>query len=167
MGAPEASMGNVVTDDYFEKVPSDRLIVDPKVVYLKADGRMRSKIGMNTFRAKTICGSFDEERNVLTIVEYSKPDTAGDYVNSQWKIQEKPFAGDVVNAYNDGPLSNGTQMGPFYEIESSSPAAALMPEETLQHKHATLHFSGDDAALDIIAIKLLGVSIKEIRNAFK
>ncbi len=166
-GGPESSMGSVVTDDYFGKVPADRLIIDPKVLYLKADGHLRTKIGVNTYRAKPICGSFDEERSTLTIIEYSLPDTASQYVNSQWKIQDKPFAGDVVNAYNDGPLQNGTQLGPFYEIESSSPAAFLKPQETLQHKHATIHFTGSDAVLNPIALKLLGVSIQEIRNAFK
>lgn len=164
---PENAMGKVVNDDYFGSIPPDRLIIDPNVIYFKADGRQRGKIGTNTYRARPTAGYFDEERGVLTIVEYTLPETPAFYVNSQWKIQEKPFAGDVVNAYNDGPLENGTQMGPFFEIESSSPAAALKNGETLQHKHATYHFMGDDAALNDIAVKILGVSISEIRNAFK
>lgn len=164
---PESTMGPLVTDDYFGKVDEDRLKTGAGVFYFKADGRKRSKIGVNTFRAKPLCGSFDEERGVLTIVEYSMPDTASDYVNSLWKIQDKPFAGDVVNAYNDGPLENGTQMGPFYEIESSSPAASLKPGESLEHSHRTLHFQGKEASLDAIAQKLLGVSLKDIRNAFE
>jgi hypothetical protein len=164
---PESSMGALVTDDYFGKVDADRLKTGDGVIYFKADGRQRSKIGVNAFRAKPLCGSFDEERNILTIVEYSLPDTAGDYVNSLWKIQEAPFSGDVVNAYNDGPLENGTQMGPFYEIESSSPAASLKPGESLEHSHRTLHFQGKESSLDEIARKLLGVGLKDIRNAFE
>lgn len=165
-GGPEATMGPLITDDYFGKVPGDRLKMDPNVFYFKADGRLRTKIGINTFRAKPVCGSFDEERNTLTIVEFTLPGQPADYVNSQWKIQEKPFAGDVVNAYNDGPMENGTQLGPFYEIESSSPAAKLKPGETLNHKHLTIHFIGKESSLDAISRKILGVGLNEIRNAF-
>ena len=43
------------------------------------------------------------------------------YVNGQWGPQEDPFAGDVINSYNDGPVEDGSIMGPFYEIETSSP----------------------------------------------
>ncbi len=164
---PENTMGPAVNDEYFGKIPDDRILIDPQVVFFKADGRKRGKIGVNTFRAKSVAGSFDEERGVLTIIEYSKTDTASDYVNSMWKIQDKPFAGDVVNAYNDGPLENGTQMGPFYELESSSPAAYLKHDEKLEHVHSTLHFMGDDASLNEISTKILGVSIQQIRNAFK
>ncbi|MEP7323708.1 MAG: DUF6786 family protein [Saprospiraceae bacterium] len=166
-GGPEATMGKVVTDDYFGKVPSDRLIVDPKVLYLKADGHLRSKIGVNTFRAKPLVGSYDEERKILTIVEYTLPGTPSDYVNSIWKIQDKPFEGDAINAYNDGPLDNGTQLGPFYEIESSSPAANLKSQETLEHHHITAHFMGTEEQLNLISQKILGVSIENIKNAFK
>jgi len=165
-GGPEASMGPMITDDYFGKVPGDRLKMDPKVFYFKADGHHRSKIGISTFRARPVCGSFDEERNVLTIVEFSLPGTPGEYVNSQWRIQDKPFAGDVVNAYNDGPMENGTQLGPFYEIESSSPAAQLKPGETISHFHRTIHFMGKESGLDAISRKILGVGLNDIRNAF-
>jgi hypothetical protein len=152
---PENTMGKVVTDDYFGKVPADRLIIDPNVLYFKADGHLRSKVGVNTFRAKPIVGSYDEERKILTIVEYTLPGKPGDYVNSTWKIQDKPFEGDAMNAYNDGPLPNGTQMGPFYEIESSSPAANLKSQETLEHLHTTLHFMGTEEQLNAISQKVL------------
>jgi hypothetical protein len=165
-GGPEASMGALITDDYFGKVPGDRLKMDPNVFYFKADGHLRSKVGINTFRAKPVCGSFDEERNVLTIIEYTLPGAPGEYVNSQWKIQDNPFAGDAVNAYNDGPMENGTQLGPFYELESSSPAAQLKPGETLSHTHRTLHFLGSETRLDAISRKILGVGLNDIRNAF-
>jgi hypothetical protein len=84
-----------------------------------------------------------------------------------WEIQEKPFAGDVVNSYNDGPSAPGAKpLGPFYELESSSPAAALAPGETLAHIHTTMHFQGPEKALDQIARKVLGVGLVEIEKAF-
>jgi len=83
-----------------------------------------------------------------------------------WEIQEKPFAGDVVNSYNDGPASPGAKpLGPFYELETSSPAAALSPGGTLTHVHTTMHFQGPEKALDEIARKALGVGIEEIEKA--
>ncbi len=51
------------------------------------------------------------------------------------------FSGDAVNSYNDGPI-DGKQMGKFYEIESSSPAAALAPGTSMQHIHRTIHLKG-------------------------
>ena len=53
-------------------------------------------------------------------------------------------------------------LGGFYEIESSSPAAALAPGESMRHVHTTLHVVGEDAALDVMAVKTLGVSLTEL-----
>jgi hypothetical protein len=117
-------------------------------------------------RSKPIAGSYDEERNLLTIVQFSLPDGTTDYVNSMWKFQDDPFSGDAVNSYNDGPLEDGSQMGPFYELESSSPAANLAPGEKLIHYHRTIHFKGEEKDLDPLVRVLLGVGIESIKAAF-
>ncbi|MCK7515058.1 MAG: hypothetical protein MZV70_70970 [Desulfobacterales bacterium] len=39
-------------------------------------------------------------------------------------------------------LAGAKPLGPFYELESSSPAAALAPGGTLTHVHTTMHFDG-------------------------
>jgi hypothetical protein len=84
-----------------------------------------------------------------------------------WQIQDAPFAGDVVNSYNDGPPAPGAKpLGPFYELETSSPAAALAPGASLVHRHRTLHLVGDEAALDRVARKVLGTGLAEIAAAF-
>ena len=112
-------------------------------------------------------GSYDAANQVLTIVQLSIPPNARDYVNSMWKIQDDPFAGDVVNSYNDGPASPGAKpLGPFYELESSSPAADLRPGETLAHVHTTIHLQGPEKALEAIARSVFGVGLKEIEAAF-
>ena len=49
-------------------------------------------------------------------------ETDAAYLNQEWNLDGDPFIGDAVNAYNDGPLEDGSQMGPFYELESVSPA---------------------------------------------
>jgi hypothetical protein len=73
-------------------------------------------------------------------------------------LQNNPYEGDVVNAYNDGPV-NGGQMGNLYELESSSPAAALSPGAHLTHVHRTIHLSGSMASLNAISTELLGVGV--------
>ncbi len=87
-------------------------------------------------------------------------------MNSMWELQEEPYRGDVVNSYNDGPsLPDAKPLEPFYELESSSPAAKLGVGGTMTHIHRTIHLTGEEAALDPIARKILGVSIADIRLA--
>ncbi len=164
---PEALFGPIANDAYFGKVPADRLVVQKDVLFFSGDGKYRSKIGLTPQRAKPICGSYDAVNKVLTIVQYNKPGReVADYVNSMWELQKEPYKGDVVNSYNDGPAQPGAKpLGPFYELETSSPAAALKPGESLAHTHRTFHLQGAEADLDPIAKAALGVSISEIRTA--
>jgi len=99
----------------------------------------------------------------LTIVLYTKPESANRYVNSMWEIQKEPYGGDVANSYNDGPTEPGKpSLGGFYEIESSSPATALAPGAKLTHVHRTFHFTGPRDALDAISQKVLGVALAQV-----
>ena len=164
---PEAELGPAVNDAYFGKVPAGRLIVKDGVLFFSGDGAFRSKIGLSPKRVKPFAGSYDAAEGVLTLVHLTLPEKAADYVNSMWEVQEDPFAGDVVNSYNDGPASPGAKpLGPFYELESSSPAAALAPGASIRHVHTTMHFQGDEKSLDTIARQALGVGIQEIKEAF-
>ena len=153
-----ASLGKMVTDDYFVKVPADRLKVGDGIILFKADGNLRSKIGISPERALPMALSYDAQNNVLTIAQFSLPGNTKDYVNSLWEQQQHPFSGDAVNAYNDGPVQ-GKQMGKFYELESSSPAAALAPGATQSHLHRTIHLKGTKESLNQIVQQLLGVGI--------
>ena len=164
---PESELGVKVTSDYFGQIPPDRLVVHDDVVFLSADGKYRSKIGVNPRRSKSVLGSYDADGKVLTIVQFNQPKDATDYVNSLWKLQDHPYGGDAANSYNDGPPAPGVKpMGPFYEIESSSPAAALDPGQSLTHIHRTFHLSGPEPALDRVARATLGVSLDQIKAAF-
>jgi len=164
----ESKLGTKVTSDYFGAIPPERLKVTNNVVYLSADGNFRSKIGINPKRSKGVLGSYDAENKVLTIVQFTQPDGVTDYVNSLWKIQDNPFGGDAANSYNDGPPAPGAKpLGPFYELESSSPAAALSPGQSLAHVHRTIHLSGSESGLNAVARKELGVSLADIQSAFK
>jgi hypothetical protein len=80
-----------------------------------------------------------------------------------WEHQKEPYAGDVVNSYNDGPTAPGKPaLGGFYELETSSPALALAPKATAEHTHRTLHFVGEKASLNAIAEAALGVSLDTV-----
>jgi hypothetical protein len=165
IGPPE-ELGVPVNDTYFGKVPANRLVVKDGILFFSGDGQYRSKIGLSPVRAKNVLGSYDAANKALTIVQYNKPEGVVDYVNSMWQIQDSPFRGDTVNSYNDGPPAPGAKpMGPFYELETSSPAAALAPGQSILHTHRTFHFKGSEQDLDAIAQKILGVSIKEIESA--
>jgi hypothetical protein len=159
-------LGPIVNDAYFGKVPSDRLVVKEGVMFFSGDGQYRSKIGLSPLRAREILGSYDIINKVLTIVQYNKPKVAVDYVNSMWELQDEPYKGDVVNSYNDGPSEPGAKpLGPFYELETSSPAAALRPGQAISHIHRTFHLQGSETELNTIAKATLGVTLAEIKSA--
>lgn len=152
-----------ITDNYFGKIPSERLQVKDSVLFFTCDGKYRSKIGLSPSIAKPVAASFDFEKNVLTVVIPEVHSNAA-YVNNKWEIQTLPYNGDVINAYNDGPLADGTQMGPFYEIESSSPALELKKGQTGEYHETTCHFQGDYTMLKQLAMQLLGVDLDSIRK---
>lgn len=160
--------GEIVNDRYFGKVPADRLLVDKDrgFVLFKCDGQLRSKIGLGPGRAKPVIGSYSADGKLLTIVRFSRPAGAKRYVNNLWEVSKQPYGGDVSNAYNDGPVEPGKpSLGGFYELESSSPAAALAPGASITHTHETYHFTGPREALEAIAVKMLGVSLADVEGA--
>ena len=157
--------GEIVNDRYFGKVPAERLVVHPDLGFLtfKCDGTYRSKIGLGPARARTVIGSYSASARLLTLVAYTRDPDATRFVNSMWEEQKEPYAGDVVNSYNDGPTEPGKpSLGGFYELETSSPAAALAPHGSLVHTHRTFHFVGPRASLDPIARRVLGVSLDDV-----
>ena len=164
----DADLGAKVTSDYFGSVPADRLAVRDDVIFFSGDGRFRSKIGIGPRRSRGVLGSYDADSRVLTIVQFTQPAGVTDYVNSLWKLQDDPYAGDAANSYNDGPPAPGAKpLGPFFELESSSPAAALAPGASLSHVHRTIHLTGPEAALDTVARSVLGVALADITSALK
>jgi hypothetical protein len=157
--------GKVATTDYFGEIASDRMKYKDSILLFRADGKSRGKLGLGPARAKPVAGSYDAQNGVLTIALFDV-DASARYLNQEWSVTKPPFSGDAVNAYNDGPLQNGSQLGPFYEIESVSPAAFLNPGASLTHQHTVLHFTGSEQALEPIARQLLGISLAEVRAAF-
>lgn len=153
--------GDFVNDSYFGKVPAERLKKKDSVLLFTADSKYRSKIGLPPAIVKPFAGSYDALRNVLTIIQFEyKGDS--DYVNSMWEVQKSPYKGDVINAYNDGPNESGSQLGAFYELETSSPAVPLKKNQTLTHVQRIFHFEGMKEQMNAIARQLLGVDLNDL-----
>jgi hypothetical protein len=169
MSSPSADRP-AVRSDYFGAIAGDRLRQQMGAVYFRADGKSRGKIGVAAAWARPIVGSWDAAHGVLTLIEFNLPPSAAHlpYVDSRWLDSAAPYAGDAVNAYNDGPPAPGVPpLGPFYELETSSPAAELKPGESLVHISRTFHFTGEHAALEHLARARLGRSLEAIEAALR
>lgn len=160
---PGENSRSLINTTYFGEIPADRLTIKDSVLFFKCDGRYRSKVGLPPSIAKPIAASFDFSRNILTFIIYPVNEE-GSYVNSKWEIQQDPYSGDVVNSYNDGPLADGGQLGPFYELESSSAVKELKRSESLTYIQVTCHFEGDFEGLKELAKRVLGVDLGEINK---
>lgn len=160
---PKADAKGLITTNYFGEIPADRLTIKDSVLFFKADGKYRSKIGLPPSIAKPMAASFDFSRNILTFIIFPVNDE-GMYMNSKWELQSDPYSGDVVNAYNDGPLADGGQLGPFYELESSSSVKELKRGESLSYIQVTCHLEGDYEGLNELSKKVLGVDLSELNK---
>ena len=165
---PESTSGPIVNDAYFGKVPADRLVITPSAVFFRGDGQYRSKIGLSPLRAMQMAASYDASGHILTLVQFTRPGNgAPRYVNSMWEVQREPYRGDVINSYNDGPPEPGkAPLGPFFELETSSPALDLAPAQQRTHVHRTFHFVGAEADLDRLARATIKVGLDDIVKVF-
>ena len=151
-----------ITDSYFGTIPAERLRVKDSVLYFTCDGKYRSKIGLAPEIAKPIAASYDFAKNVLTLV-LPEVNKNAPYVNSKWENQKEPYKGDVINSYNDGPLGDGTQLGPFYEIESSSPALELKKGTSGSYRQVTCHLQADYPVMKQFVKDLLQIDLDQVR----
>lgn len=162
---PEDRLGKIATTDYFGDIPSDRIRVEDGVLYLKTDGKYRSKLGVNPKRTKAVAANYNPALKCLTVTTFDV-DPGAVYLNQEWNPAKDPLVGDALNAYNDGPLEDGSIMGPFLEIESASPAAFLQPGDRQVHRHNVFHFVGEERALDAVSRSVLGVALSKIKSIF-
>ncbi len=155
----------------FDPIPGDRVRISENTLFFKGDGKVRGKLGVAAARGKGRAGSWQADTGVLTLVLMPgavQPvgEKAPPHVDSQWREDGDPFAGDQINSYNDGPPEPGAaQLGPFYELETSSPALFLAPGSGHTHTQITIHLTGDRKALDTIARQTLGAGLDTIEAA--
>jgi hypothetical protein len=164
----ETQLGPKINDSYFGKVPADYLKIKDDVLFFRGDGTRRGKIGIGAARSKGIMGSYDADAQVLTLVVYNVQKAPDGFVNSMWEQQKNPYAGDVINSYNDGsPEPGKPPLGPFFELETSSPAAALQPGAVMRHVQRTIHLTGMVQDLDRVAKMKLGVGLDTITGIWR
>ncbi|MCX6968969.1 MAG: hypothetical protein NTV93_02295 [Verrucomicrobia bacterium] len=163
--------GVVANTNYagFGQISPDRVTLTSNVLFFNGDGTTRGKLGIKPKRATPWAGSWQADKGVLTLIKVdlpsSPPANQWPYADSQWKDGGDPFDGDAINSYNDGPASpDAKPLGPFYEIESCSPALFLAPGETYTHTQQTFHLIGQRASLDAIARRTLNAGLDEIEK---
>ena len=158
-----------INSGYFGALDGKRLqiLTGSGVALFVGDGRYRSKLGVAFERARSCLASWTPEEGRLTLVLFNLPErvTHG-YCSNLWQLQDDPWNGDVVNVYNDGPNESGSCLGPFYELETLSPALDLKVGQSYEHRHRTVHFLGGREELEGLAAGLLGVSLDEVERAF-
>lgn len=166
---PLQERGKILTADYFGTLDSNRLRIceASNLIFFLGDGKLRSKLGVAFDRAVDVLGAWDAEHQCLTIAQFNLPSAVDvGYTNNLWKVVEDPYQGDVVNSYNDGPNESGGMMGPFYELETLSPALNLAVGESFTHIHRTIHLEGDRGGLDQVTQQVFGVDIETIDRVF-
>ncbi len=158
-----------VSSNYFGPVDERRLKIEAErgVALFSGDGLYRSKLGVGFPRARAYLGSWTPETGRLTLVQFNLPsEIEHGYCCNLWEEQAEPFAGDVVNVYNDGPNESGGCLGPFYELETLSPALGLRVGQEYEHLHRTLHLFGPREALEDFARRWFGISLAEVERKF-
>ncbi len=130
------------------------------------------EIAMLVLSLCTVCSmdypgvTFGYDVGILSVIKYSF-DGDSTYVSSRWVEQVDVYGGEVINVFNDGPTESRGPFGPFYELETSSPAESLKEGEQIEHKHTTFHFTVVGQDVDQASTNMLGVSLQKISCAFK
>ena len=101
--------------------------------------------------------------------------TSGERPNSLPQFQNKltslakeirendPYAGEVVRAYNHGPLFiHAENPIPYFELDTFSPARELKKGESLTHTQYTTHICADSKTLGYLARTILKIDVSRI-----
>lgn len=157
-----ASSGHDKIYRYFGPLDSTRFQIRSNVLFFRADGDYRSKIGIPPHLAPEAFASYSPELNLLTIVKYQK--SKGQYYfNSLVGVQKNPYEGEVLPIYNNGAMNYQPSNAPtFYELESTSPMRPLAPGEQLTHQHSVYHFTGSVEDLSELCKQAIGVSLPHL-----
>jgi len=152
--------------DYLQNLNKERLLSIDQNVLFKVDGKLKSKIGISPDLVKPIFASYNPSKSILTVIKFSLADASSEYVNSSFEKEADPYDGDVINVYNDGPEEGDEQIGLLYELETSSPAAFLKPNQSITHSQNIYHIESDEKQMNLLLIQLFGISLSEVETAF-
>lgn len=152
---------------YFSSTSVSRQKVTDKAVFYLADANRMDKIGVPVVNSTAWVGSYHPKRQLLTLTKLNPhPDPNSSYVSAVWADDAPALDGESHNIFNDGPQQNGKPFGPFFELESSSPALKLKPNEAHIHNYSVLHFSGPISELTKISESVIKLSIEELIQTY-
>ena len=162
-----SKLGDVVKDNVFDAATTssgERVVVMDDYIRFKCDGKHMSGIGVSSRRSEGIVLSYDDKNAVLTVVLYIKPSGNRAYFPSTWRNTQTTMDGDAISVFNNGPASKNIYFADlFYEVSTHSPALNLAKEKSQFHLQRTFHFHGSEFDLDLLAYKLTGISLKQMR----
>ena len=164
-----STLGPVVNDAYFGKVPSDRLRVKGPVIFFRGDGQYRSKIGLSPSRARSVAGSYDGRA--------ARADARPVHASGRRRAHTSTRCGKCSASRSKETSSTATttvrrRQASRRSVRSTSwkrrrRRSASRPTQQHTHVHRTFHLVGPAGDLDRIARATLGVGLGEIRNAFE
>ena len=102
----------------------------------------------------------------LRMVGYETDNRMTNTGSNVWKPETGLLSIWMLGMYNPSPEPGKPPLGPFYELETSSPAAAFKPGETLRHVQRTFHIQGSQEQLGPLARRLLGTKLDVIKETF-
>jgi hypothetical protein len=168
---PEVGGGEAIRQDYIKdlcedgQMPAHAWRIADQHALLRADGRVRTKIGVGKRHALNRLGSLDVETGLLTLVTFELyPEM--DYVAPYWRhlSNHELFDGEAVSVYLDGPAASNRNAGDFYELETLSPALVLGPGESFLHRNRVYHLRGDLADTGAICQLFLKANVNEVKE---
>jgi len=165
--AAERESSPATVDEYFKDFciggvfPSTRRVDYGEFVVLKADGRVRGKVGTKRDRATGRLGSYDPDDAHLIIVDHDfYPEL--EYAAGYWRRYENAFDGDALSVYIDGPEQAGGPEGVSYELETMSPALFLQSNQSFTYRNRTFHLRGSRGSVDEVCRRFLGPNLDQL-----
>ena len=159
-------------DEYFKdfclngSLPAGRRANLDGVVLLKADGKVRCKVGIKKEQATGRLGSYNPNDNHLIIVDHDfYPEL--DYATGYWRAYDNAFEGDALSVYIDGPQEAGGPDGLSYELETMSPALFLRPGESFVYRNRTFHVRGRRELIGMICKRFLKAEIGQTEAFYR
>ncbi len=158
-------MGDILKSDNIAGGAIPIFSVEKDFIKMDVHAKRLENIGINAQRSKGIMISYDSNNNLLTVVTYMRPSSARGYLSSSFRRVDAGGQGDAISVFNNGPAEQGAFYAmPFYQVSTYSPALLLPAGKTQFHLQRTFHFSGSEYELGVIAYKLTGISMKNIRG---
>ncbi len=154
-------------DEYFKdfclggSFPAECRVNFEGCVLLKADGKVRGKIGVKKERATGRLGSYNPNNDHLILVDHDfYPES--DYATGYWRSYTDAFDGDALSVYIDGPEKVGGPTGLSYELETMSPALFLKPGESFAYRNRTFHIRSRRESVGSVCKRFLKAEIDQM-----